>query len=146
MQSGSNWTSEKYIMDPPELTNLNFGDSSQSHGDKTIFEADLRDTIGNVVGEVLGEKINVDILDGDSIEPVYNIVRTGLTVFDFGDEHQIMVDGHTTSKRGEQKMIKGIPQTKPIIGGTGRYKGIRGQMTSTPNENGTYTVVFEMKQ
>ena len=145
-QSSSNWVSEKYIMDVPVLVNLNLGDSSHSHGDQHFFEGILRDTVGNVVGEVLGQKITIDLMDGDSTQPIYKTVRTGMTVFDFRDENQIMVDGHTLTKQGEQKMIKGLAQTLPIMGGTGRYKGIRGQLTATPNENGTYTFAFEIKQ
>jgi hypothetical protein len=145
-QSDSNWVIEKYIMDSPKLTYLNLGDSSQSHGDELFYEANLRDTAGNVVGEALGHKMTVDIMDGDSTQPVYKTVRTGMSFFDFGDENQLMVDGHTLTRKGEQKMIKGLPQKLGIIGGTGRYKGVRGELTATPNENGTYTFVFEMKQ
>lgn len=145
-QSGSNWVVETYIMDSPKVVNLNFGDSSQSHGDQLFFEGILRDTVGNIVGEALGQKTTVDIMDGDSTQPIYKTVRTGMSFFDFGDENQLLVDGHTLTKKGEQKMIKGLTQTLAIIGGTGRYKGVRGQLIATPNENGTYTFVFEMKQ
>lgn len=144
-QSDSSWFTEKYTMDIPALVNLNLGDSSHSHGDQHFWEGVLRDTVGNVVGEALGQKTTVDIMDGDSSQPTYKTVRSGMSFFDFGDENQLLVDGHTLTKQGEQKMIKGLPQTLAIIGGTGRYKGVRGQLTATPHEDGTYTFVFEMK-
>lgn len=139
------WTKATYIMDKPVLVNLNLGDTAQSHGDLTAYEGVLKDTAGKIVGEVLGINTVIDLMDGDSLQPVHNIERSGMLVFNFGDENEIVVDGANSAHKGQQKMKMGMPQSKAIVGGTGIYKGIKGVMTSTPEQDSTYTVVFDIK-
>jgi hypothetical protein len=42
-------------------------------------------------------------------------------------------------------MKLGIPQKNAVVGGTGKYKGVRGEVTTTRNEDGTYTHIFDIK-
>jgi hypothetical protein len=143
--SPSKWTSVKYIMGKPSLVNLNLGDTAQSIGDILSYEATLSDTSGNIVGEVMGENITIDVVEGDSLNPINSVERTGMVIFNFGNENEIIVDGMNSAYKGEVKMKMGVTQLRPIIGGTGIYKGIKGQLFATPTENGTYSLVFEMK-
>ena len=144
-QSRSAWQTLTFIQDKSLLTHINLGDSAHGHGDGMAFEAVLRDTAGTVVGEVLGWMVTVDIVDGDSANTVHMTDRIGTMVIKFGDENKIVVPGGSTYNKGEQVMKLGIPQKNAVVGGTGKYKGVRGEVTTTRNEDGTYTHVFDIK-
>jgi hypothetical protein len=144
-ESQSSWQTIKFIQDKPALVHLNLGDTAHSHGDGMAFEAVIKDTAGNVAGEVMGWLITVDIMDGDSTSPVHIAERIGSMVFNFGDENEIVAEGATSYHHGERQMKEGISQKRAIVGGTGKYKGIKGEVTTTRNEDGTYLHVLDVK-
>jgi hypothetical protein len=144
-QSRSAWQTFTFIQGKSMLTHINLGDSTHGHGDGMAFEAVLRDTAGTVVGEVLGWMVTVDIVDGDSANTVHMTDRIGTMVINFGNENKIVVPGGSTYHKGEQVMKLGIPQKNAVVGGTGKYKGVRGEVTTTRNEDGTYTHIFDIK-
>ena len=144
-QSSSAWQTLTFIQDKSMLTHINLGDSAHGHGDGMAFEAVLRDTAGTVVGEVLGWMVTVDIVDGDSANTVHMTDRIGTMIIKFGNENKIVVPGGSTYDKGEQVMNLGIPQKNAVVGGTGKYKGVRGEVTTTRNENGTYTHILDIK-
>jgi hypothetical protein len=109
------------------------------------YEATLKDTIGTSVGEVLGWLITVDIMDGDSANPVYISESIGTMVFNLGEENEIVAQGGIIYHKGEKLMKLGLAQKRAIVGGTGKYKGIMGEVTTTRNDSGTYTHVLDFK-
>ena len=143
-KSTSSWTNIKLTQDVPSLVRLNLGDSSEGHGDGMAFEASLRDTAGNEVGEVLGWLITVDLLDGDSLNKIYKTDKFGSMVIKLGDD-EIIAQGRTYYSQDQKLMKSGVPQRRAIVGGTGKYKGVTGQITTTRNEDGTYTHELEVK-
>jgi hypothetical protein len=144
-QSSSAWQTFTYIQDKPLLTHVNLGDTAHGHGDGMAYEATLKDTTGTTVGEVLGWMVTVDIADGDSANTVHMTDRIGTMIIKFGNENKIVVPGGSTYDKGEQVMNFGIPQKNAVVGGTGKYKGVRGEVTTTRNEDGTYTHIFDIK-
>lgn len=144
-QAGSDWQTLTFIQDKPLLTHVNLRDTAHDHGDGMAFEAVLKDTAGNNVGEVLGWLITVDLMDGDSATPIYKTDRMGTMVFNLGDENKIIAQGGTSYSKGEQQMKSGLPQKRAIVGGTGKYKGIAGEVITTRNEDETYTHVLDVK-
>ena len=42
-------------------------------------------------------------------------------------------------------MKLGLSQKRAIVGGTGKYKGVEGEVTTTRNDDGTYTHVLDVK-
>ena len=66
---------------------MNLGDTAHGHGDGMAFEAVLRDTTGNAVGELLGWVITVDVVDGDSAKPVYLTEHIGTMIIKFDEEN-----------------------------------------------------------
>jgi hypothetical protein len=144
-QSSSAWQTLTFIQDKPLLTHVNLGDTAHGHGDGMAFEAVLKDTAGTAVGEVLGWMVTVDIVDGDSVNAVHISDRIGTMVFKFEDENKIIASGGTVYHKGEQIMKLGIAQKRAVVGGTGKYKGIKGEVTTTRNEDGTYTHVLDVK-
>jgi hypothetical protein len=144
-QSRSAWQTFTFIQGKSMLTHINLGDSAHGHGDGMAFEAVLRDTAGTVVGEVLGWMVTVDIVDGDSTNPIHITDRVGTMVIKFDDENKIVASGGISYKNGEQLMKVGIAQKRAVVGGTGKYKGVKGEVTTTRNEDGTYTHIFDIK-
>jgi len=144
-QSSSAWQTMTFIQDKPLLTHVNLGDSAHGHGDGMAFEAVLKDTAGAAVGEVLGWMVTVDIVDGDSANAVHITDRIGTMVFKFEDENKIIASGGTVYHKGEQVMKLGIAQKRAVVGGTGKYKGIKGEVTTTRNEDGTYKHILDVK-
>ncbi len=144
-QNASQWQTLKFIQDKPVLVHLNLGDTAHSHGDGMAFEAVLKDSSGNAVGEVLGWLVTVDIVDGDSTNLIKVSDRIGSMVLNLGDENEIVAQGGTSYHNGEQLMKIGIAQKRAIVGGTGKYKGIVGEVTTTRNEDGTYTHFLDYK-
>jgi len=144
-QTGSAWQTLTYIQDKPVLIHVNLGDSAHGHGDGMAFEAVLKDTTGKAVGEVLGWIVTVDIVDGDSANLIKVSDRIGTMVFDLGDENEIIAQGGTSYHHGEQQMKLGIAQKRAIVGGTGKYKGVEGEITTTRHDDGTYTHVLDIK-
>ncbi|MEY3351410.1 MAG: hypothetical protein RIQ50_1521 [Bacteroidota bacterium] len=143
-KSSSTWTTIKLKQNAPSMVHLNLGDSSEGHGDGMAFEASLRDTAGNEVGEVLGWLITVDLLDGDSLNKIYKTDKFGSMVIKLGDD-EIIAQGRTYYSQDQKLMKSGVPQRRAIVGGTGKYKGVTGQITTTRNEDGTYTHELEVK-
>ena len=144
-QSSSTWTTIKFIQEPPARVHLNLGDTSNNHGEGMAFEAAIKDSTGKEVGEVLGWLITVDMMDGDSAAPIYQTEKMGTMIFNFGDENEIVAQGGTSYPRGEVFMGEGIAQKRAIVGGTGKYKGIEGEVTTTRNADNTYTHLLDIK-
>ena len=144
-QSESSWQSMTFLVDKPLLTHINLGDTANSHGDAIAYEQVLRDSTGKIVGEVLGWGVTVDIVDGDSANPIHISDRIGTAIFKFDDENQIIALGGTTYHKGEQLMKVGISLKRAIIGGTGKYKGVQGEVTTYRNEDGSYKQILDVK-
>lgn len=144
-QVDSGWQKLTFIQEKPLLTHVNLGDTAHSHGDGMAFEAILKDTSGTKVGEVLGWLVTVDVMDGDSANAIQISDRIGTMVIDLGDENEIIAQGGTSYHYGHHQMKIGVPQKRAITGGTGKYKGINGEVTTTRNDNGTYTHVLDVK-
>jgi len=144
-QTGSAWQTLTFIQEKPFLTHVNLGDTAHGHGDGMAFEAVLKDTAGTAVGELLGWMITADIVDGDSANPVHITERIGTMVFNFDDENKITASGGTSYKKGEVLMDPEVSQKKAVVGGTGKYKGIKGEVTTTRSEDGTYRHVLDVK-
>jgi hypothetical protein len=144
-QADSSWQTLTFIADKEFLTHVNLGDSAHGHGDGTAFEGVLKDTAGATVGEVLGWLVTVDIVDGDSTNPVYISDRVGTMVFKFDEDNKIVASGGVIYRKGEQQMDIGIAQKRAVVGGTGKYRGIKGEVTTSRNEDGTYKHVLDVK-
>jgi hypothetical protein len=144
-QTGSTWQTLTFTQDKPFLTHLNLGDTAHGHGDGMAFEAVLKDTTGTAVGEVLGWMVTADIVDGDSANLVHITERIGTMVLKFDDENKIIAAGGTSYQKGEQVMKLGIAQKRAVVGGTGKYRGIKGEVTTSRNEDGTYKHVLDVK-
>ena len=129
--------------DAPTLTHLDLGPPGNSPGDVYHFFAPLHSSPGGpVTGEVFGSKTLFKVATGAN--PNFE-KRATLLSFTFGDrQDQIIVLGVVDYSPTGAEFNPGQPVVRAILGGTGKYMGARGQLTSTRNADGSYTQVFTL--
>lgn len=127
--------------DAPVLKPLDLGPPGNSLGDAYYFSAPLHSSPGGLVtGEVFGSKTLFKV----AAEANPNSEkRATLLFFTFGDgQDQIIAFGAADYPPTTAEFNAGQPVVRAILGGTGKYMGVRGQLTSTRNTDGSYTQVF----
>lgn len=126
--------------DPPAITRVDLGHPGHSHGDMLAFEAGLTAEDGTK-GTLHGILITVDLPgDGDDVHED----RIGQLVFALGASDGIVVAGGSIYAETTAEMNADQPQVRAVIGGTGRYLGARGQVTTSRHEDGSYEHAFEL--
>jgi hypothetical protein len=129
--------------DAPKMSLLDLGQPGNSPGDVYHFFAPLRSSRGGpVTGELFGSKTLIKL--ATNTKPgIEN--RGTLLFFTFGGhQNQIVVFGITEYSPSAGEFAAGKSVVRPILGGTGKYMGARGQLTSTRNADGSYTQVFTL--
>ena len=141
----SNQSTENFTVyeDAPKMSLLDLGAPGNSLGDIYHFSAPLHSERGGpVTGEVIGSKTLVKMAtDADP-----NLERRAtLLFFTFADrKDQIIAFGVADYKPSAPEFDAAQPAVRAILGGTGKYMGVRGQVTSTRNADGSYTQVFTL--
>ena len=140
--SSSNETFTVYE-DAPKMSLLDLGQPGNSPGDVYHFSAPLRSSAGGqIMGEVFGSKTLIKLAtDADP-----DVEKRGtLLFFTFGGgQDQIVVFGISNYSSTAGEFAAGQLVVRPVLGGTGKYMGARGQVTSTRNVDGSYTQVFTL--
>jgi hypothetical protein len=147
-QSKTEWATRKILQDKPQLSTVNLRDTALDQGDGVAFEAVLRDTTGTEVGEVHGWLVAIDLEDSITKAANNNLVdKIGTMVVNL-DGDDIVVVGETSYNRGQQVMKDNMVQKRAIIGGTGKYRGITGEVLTTRNSDGTHTheMIYKINQ
>lgn len=95
-----------------------------------------------MIGEVFGSKTLIK----PATDAKPNLEqRATLLIFTFSNrEDQIVVMGVPDYPGNAAEFNAGQPVVRAILGGTGKYMGVRGQLTSTRNADGSYTQVFTL--
>ena len=109
-------------------------------GDLTGFEAPVHKD-GKEFGHVMGMMSRVGDLKAGTRPDREESMLTA--VFDLPDG-QISVLGISYYKQGENILQIGIPMTRAIVGGTGHYVGVDGEVTTTHNADSSYTHVLKI--
>src|SRR5881398_4008444 len=129
--------------DAPTLSLLDLGPPGRSPGDVHHFFAPLHTSPGGpVTGEVFGTKTLVKLATdaNPNLEQ-----RAMLLSFTFSDrQDQIIALGVADYSPAAGEFNADKPRARAILGGTGKYMGARGQLTSTRNADGSYTQVFTL--
>ena len=129
--------------DAPKMSLLDLGAPGSSLGDVYHFSAQLRSKPGGpVTGELMGSKTLIKLAsDANS-----NLERRAtLMFFTFAEPNdQIIAFGVANYSPNIPEFEAGQPAVRAILGGTGKYIGARGQLTTTRNADGTYTQVFTL--
>lgn len=128
------------LQDMPVLANHSDpGIKPNTTGAVLFFGADLRNTKGKKVGEVIGQVTTLEVtLDG--VEEVDNFREL---VFNMKNG-QIVVLGASQYVAGNVPNFasNNAPVTAVIVGGTGNYVGVRGVVTTKKRANGTFRHSF----
>lgn len=129
----------------PTLVDVTDGDQDREHGERMLFEAALTDESGKSVAQLLGMHTIVDIPGEDGVgNPSVEERFTSMSVvFEDGDE--IVFEGANVYPTNERIMKADAPQYRAIAGGTGKYKGIRGQIKTSRNADETYSHTIEYR-
>ncbi|MFL6553512.1 MAG: hypothetical protein ACJ8KF_08210 [Chthoniobacterales bacterium] len=141
----SNQSSENFTVyeDTPKMSLLDLGAPGNSLGDVYHFSAPLHSERGGpVTGEVIGSKTLVKV----ATDANPNLERRAtLLFFTFADrKDQIIAFGVADYTPSAPEFDAGQPAVRAILGGTGKYMGVRGQVISTRNADGSYTQVFTL--
>jgi hypothetical protein len=129
--------------DAPTMSLLDLGAPGNSLGDVYHFSAPLHSERGGpVTGELIGSKTLVK-MPTDANPKTER--RATLMFFNFADgKDQIIAFGAADYSPSVPEFEVGQSAVRPVLGGTGRYIGARGQVTSTRNQDGSYTQVFTL--
>ena len=129
--------------DAPKMSLLDLGVPGNSLGDVYHFSAPLHlERGGPVTGELVGSKTLVK-LPTDANPNMER--RATLMFFTFADsKDQIIAFGAADYSPSTPEFEAGKSAVRPVLGGTGKYIGALGEVTSTRNADGSYTQVFTL--
>tara|TARA_B100000767_G_C19536557_1_gene438885 strand:+ start:161 stop:643 length:483 start_codon:yes stop_codon:yes gene_type:complete len=127
--------------DEPSLAHVDVGQKGQSQRDLLAFDAPVQTTSGEK-GKLSGLVIAVDTPEN---EPEVFQDRIVSMVFDFGNANTLVISGKSVYPyHGELEFAKNVAQIRAIVGGTGKYIGARGQISTTRDDDDGYTHVIEL--
>ncbi len=118
----------------PEIKHVDIGVTGMSVGDLFGFEAPFTTKDGKM-GRIYGIITIVSIPTGTN-DPFIDRLSSG--VLDFGKSDTLVVTGKTVYGAYHGEIKDNEPQLRAIIGGTGRFIGARGQISTTRNPSGSY--------
>ena len=122
-----------------EQTTVDIGPEGTSGGDMYVFNGPLLDSDeGETIGSVYGTQTSI-ALDSDA-----ETVQAMIT-YDLGDGDRLTVGGIGEYPRGDTDLIENQKFERPIIGGTGRYGGADGVVTTVRRADGSYQHSFEIE-
>lgn len=139
------WQTMSLKQDKPVLVEVTDGDPEREHGERMFFEAKLTDESGKAVAQLLGMHVIVDIPGEDGIGDATQEERLTSMSIVFADGDEIAIVGYNTYPQNQSLMKADEAQVRAITGGTGKYKGIRGQIKTTRNADETYTHTLEYR-
>jgi hypothetical protein len=117
-------------------TTVDLAPAGHSPADLTVFAANMRNRRGRLVGRARGMQTTV-VRDGATFVMQANItydLRGG----------QIVVGGASRFPAGDDRPVRGRKFVRPVVGGTGRYAGARGTLTTITRKNGSFRQVFRL--
>src|SRR5262249_45472810 len=129
--------------DAPKMSLLDLGAPGNSLGDVFHFSAALHsDRGGPVTGEGSGSKTLVK-MPTDASPNQERRATAMLVTFAEGND-QMLAFGAVDYSPSAPEFEADKPVIRPVLGGTGKYMGARGQVTSTRSSDGSYTQVFTL--
>lgn len=121
------------------LSTVDLGRQGKSGGDVYVFDSPLLDSEEEEsIGRAYGTQTSI-ALDSNS-----ETVQAMIT-YDFRDEDRITVGGIGEYPRRDTGLVENQEFERPILGGTGRYAGARGTVTSVRRPDGDYEHTFEIE-
>lgn len=138
--------SEKFTLysEDQSLVHIDIAHEGRSHGDIYVFEALLTEKNNNVVGRLTGKLVTASLPNKNNNPEQVHEDRFITMIFEFDDGSTILVNGITHYTVGVFRRTMNDPRDAAIIGGTGKYMGARGQVTTTRIADQRYELKFEI--
>jgi hypothetical protein len=129
--------------DAPTLNPVDVGKPGNSPGDSYYFYANLRDQPGGALtGHLYGSKT---LVKPEEPSKPGSEQRATLLFFVFDNsQDQIVVAGVPDYPPNTAEFGADKPVLRAVLGGTGKYDGAGGQLTSTRNSDGSYKQEFSL--
>lgn len=127
------------IQGKPQVVHIDLGAAGSSHGDLMAFEAPFTGDNG-LAGVITGITFTIDVPD---VKDLF-FDRFGNIVLNFGGGDSLVVGGSAVYAVGAGEMAADTPQVRAITGGTGRFIGARGQVTTIRRSAGHYEHKIEL--
>lgn len=124
----------------PEIQHIDIGTTGMSIGDILAFEAPFKTKEGKE-GRMYGMITLVSLPTGAN-DPFLDRIST--IVLDFGGSDSLVINGKSVYGAYQGEIKDNVPQMRAITGGTGKFIGARGQISTTRNTTGTYEHVIEL--
>ena len=122
----------------PDITTIDLGRPGKSAGDLYPFSASILSRNGRrVIGQLRGTQTAIKLERGAG-------TVQGLLTFEFGSADQIVVGGLSQFPLTGTGLIRGKRYVRAVLGGTGRYAGVKGTRTSLELSSGRYDQVFRL--
>ena len=123
----------------PHTETLDFPPKGQSPGDLYVFDAKIVASNGRtVLGELRGTQTEIKTEHG--METVQ-----GMLTYELGTGNDIVVGGLSANPVGVTGvLVKNKPFVRAVLGGTGKYSGATGTVTSTRLTSTRYLHVFRL--
>lgn len=126
--------------DKPDIQHIDLGTPGMSLGDVLAFEASFATKDGKK-GKILGMVTIVSVPTGPNDPFIDRIISA---VLDFGENDTLIVGGKSVYKKYQGEIKDNVSQIRAVIGGTGRFIGARGQISTSRNSSGTYEHVIHL--
>lgn len=124
----------------PIMVDVDIGPPGKSAGDLYVFGAAVTDSEGRQ-GSLTGTLLVVEATDPKTGK-VWETRLGDLTFILDGD--QLLAKGASVYPRADREMEVNKPQIRAVIGGTGRFVGVDGDVSTVRNADGTYTHTFRL--
>jgi hypothetical protein len=119
-------------------TFVDLGEPGRGVGDLTIFDGTVQDAKGRRdVGRYYGTQITVAVADTQVVQ--------SMITYDLGRGDTLLFGGIGEYPAEGGGLVKGQRFTRPVLGGTGKYAGATGTITTIRLEDGSYEQVFRIE-
>ncbi len=122
----------------PHTETLDFPPLGKSPGDVYVFDATIVKPNGRTkIGRVRGTQTDIKIERG--VETVQ-----GMLTYQMGPGNEIVIGGLSSYPLTGTGLIRGRSYVRPVLGGTGRFAGARGTVSSRYLGGGRYDQLFRL--
>jgi hypothetical protein len=119
------------------LTYLDLGAKGKTPGDLYIFSAAVLAPNGRTIGRLRGTQTDIKLEHG--METVQ-----GMLTYELGPGNQLVVGGLSEYPLTGTGLLKGKTFVRPVLGGSGKYAGAHGEVSSKQLLDGRYDQVFKL--
>ncbi|MBI1349496.1 MAG: hypothetical protein GC156_00085 [Actinomycetales bacterium] len=112
-------------------------DGDEVHGDVMTYEGDISGPDG-LEGVIVGIN-NSARRHGET-----HWDRVGMATFSFAGDDSICVSGVLRYESNQQYSHAGSRHVSAVVGGTGQFIGVRGELASVRNDDGSFTHTFTL--